>query len=48
MKIILSAATMAAILTYLSFHGIEINSKEYWVVSALIIVHGCVVGWRRP
>jgi hypothetical protein len=47
MKTTLVAISAGAILIYLSFQGIEIGSKPYWIVSVLITLHGAICGWGR-
>jgi prophage maintenance system killer protein len=47
MKSLFSQIPFAALLIYLSFNGIEINSHQYWIVSGLVILYGCAVLWAR-
>jgi hypothetical protein len=46
MKMLISGAWLAAIYFYLSFHGIAINSREYWTIAGMITVSNVLTIWQ--
>jgi len=47
MRTALMSINMVALLVFLSLQGIEIGGKAYWIVCALVTVHGAICGWER-